>query len=473
MKRFLTLIVSLVIYLSYAELKSGDQRLDKPNIIIINVDDLGWTDVHYLPNQKKRFITPHIEKLASEGMVFSNGYAACPVCSPTRASLVTGRSTAALKLTAHIPGNPASNAKRIPNNAAVLPPESLNHLPLKEVTFAEILRKQGYKTAFIGKWHLAGEGANLKPKLNGSLQPQFHPDKQGFDINIGGCAVGQPRSYFDPYFNATLPNRKKGEYLTDRLAQEAVAFIQKHRDQAFLLYLNPYTVHTPIKAPKERIQIMEKKGYKKKEAVYAAMIYSLDLMIGKITEQLDKSKLANSTLIIFTSDNGGLFSNAPLRDSKGTLYEGGIRVPYIVRWPGVVKAGTVNDTPIISYDLFPTVLSAASCLDQCPVNVEGEDLTPILKGTGALQRKYPLIWHYPHYHHGGMDSLDMGSAIRVGKWKYIYIFKTGKELLFDLEKDLAEKNNLASTHPAKSKELREILMKRLKQLDAKMPSQKK
>lgn len=460
-KRYLYKILGLV------GLCSSYVAAASPNMVVINVDDLGWADVNYLPDQKPRYLTPNISALAKQGMVFSNGYAACPVCSPTRASLVTGKSTAALKLTTHIAGNPLFVKKKTPKGAKLLPAESHKFLPLEEVTFAEVLQKNGYATGFIGKWHLAGEGSKLKPELAGNIAPEYHPDKQGFDVNIAGCAYGSPKgSYFDPYNMVTLKDRKKGEYLTDRLAEEAVQYITKNKNKKFLLYLNPYTVHTPISAPKDRTALVKQKLGIKKNATYAAMIYSLDLMIGKITDHLESLGLAENTLLVFTSDNGGIFGNKPLRDNKGTLYEGGIRVPYIVCWPGVVKPGTVSDEPIISYDLFPTLLAAAGCSDQIPEGVEGLDLSPILKGKGGIDRKEPLIWHYPHYHHGG---LDMGTAIRDGDWKYIYSFKTGKSYLFNLVEDTGEKKNLVMSKPEKAEAMKAKLLDRLKELDANMP----
>lgn len=454
----------------------GRAPAEAPNIIVINVDDLGWADVNYMPDQKPRFYTPNLSQLASQGMVFTNSYAACPVCSPSRASLLTGKSTAALKLTAHIAGNPPNVVRKTPKDARYLPAKSLPHLPLGEITFAEVLKTQGYRTAFIGKWHLAGEGSAIKQSMKGAVAPEYHPDKQGFDINIGGCAYGQPGgSYFDPHNNATIKDRKKGEYLTDRLTDEALAFIHNNKDKKFLLYLNPYSVHTPIQAPKDRVELMKNKLPKNKNSRYAAMVYSMDMMVGQVLELLDELKLAESTLVIFTSDNGGHFANPPLRDKKGTLYEGGIRVPHIVRWPGVVEAGSLSATPVISYDLLPTLLAVAGCLDQLPKGIEGQDLSPLLRGEkeGAFQRKSPLIWHYPHYHHGGIETLDMGSAIRDGDWKYIHSYKTGENYLFNLKKDPSENQNLTDKYPEKSKALHQQLFKQLRGLNANMPIERK
>ena len=440
----------------------------KPNIVVINVDDLGWNDVNYLPNHKSPYYSPNIEKLSKQGMVFTNAYAACPVCSPTRASILTGKSPAALKITAHIPGKLNTGAKRVPKGAKVTAPDFHHQLPLEEVTFAELLKPQGYRTAFIGKYHLAGADVMNQKTAKGVIASEFHPDKQGFDINIGGCAYGQPKSYFDPYSNGTIKDRKKGEYLTDRLADEAVNFITENAQNKFLLYLNFYSVHTPIKAPKDRINFVKKKGISAKKATYAAMVYSVDLAIGKLVKTLKEKNLSENTLIIFTSDNGGLFDNKPLNNHKGSLYEGGIRVPFFAVWPGQIKEGTASDEPVISYDILPTLAGAAE-VAAIPEKVEGENLLPIFTKSGQFKRKDPLFWYYPHYHHGGMESLDMGAAIRYGDWKYIKLYKNGKAFLFNLKDDLGEKNNLLEANPEKAAYLNQKLMEQIKQADANMP----
>jgi arylsulfatase A len=330
---------------------------DKPNILFVVVDDLGWNDVDHLPDQPSRYKTPQIRALAESGMIFDQAYAACPVCSPTRASLLTGKSPAALKLTAHIPGNPASNAKRIPKNSTMLPPAYNFQLNMGEQTFAELLKADGYTTAFIGKWHLSGAGSVTKRAAKGIVDPKFQPEAQGFDLNIGGCAYGQPPSYFDPYRNATIADRKPGEYLTDRLTDEAISFMIETRAAPFLAYLNYYNVHTPLKAKKADIALMAKAGFKGKFATYAAMTKSVDDNIGRLITALDDAGLRQNTLVIFTSDNGGLQGNAPLRGLKGEMWEGGVRVPQIVSWPGKIKAGTRCHEPVISYDFLPTLVA--------------------------------------------------------------------------------------------------------------------
>ncbi len=444
---------------------------ETPNIVVINVDDLGWNDINYMPELKSPYYTPNIKKLAESGMVFTDAYASCPVCSPTRASILTGKSPAALKLTAHIPGKLNSNAKRVPKEAKLTEADFYHQLPLEEITFAELLKPAGYKTAYIGKYHLAGADIVNQKNANGVIAPEFHPDKQGFDINIGGCAYGQPKSYFDPYFNATIKDRRKGEYLTDRLAGEAVNYISKNAETKFLLYLNFYSVHTPIKAPKERINQIKKHGKFGKKATYAAMIYSVDLAVGKIVAELKQQNLTENTLIVLTSDNGGLFDNAPLNNHKGTLYEGGVRVPFIASWPGNIESGTTSSEPVISYDIFPTLASVAGIKD-LPSKVEGESLLPIFTGKDSFKRKNPLFWYYPHYHHGGMVSMDMGAAIRMGDWKYIQLYKNGKKFLFNLKEDLAEQKNLFEGNPEKAALLSQKLSERIKSANANMPKQK-
>jgi arylsulfatase A-like enzyme len=440
----------------------------KSNIVIVLVDDLGWTDVEGLPNVKCPYPTPNIGHLAKSSMVFDNAYAACPVCSPTRASLITGKTPAALKITAHIPGKPGMVNKRSPENATLTNAEMLNQLPLEEVTFAELLKKDGYATAFFGKWHLAGIWTQPRSK-QGAVKPEFHPDKQGFDINIGGCGYGMPPSYFSPYKNATIKDGPNKEYLPDRLTNEAIDFIKSKKDDPFLVYLNYYTVHTPFQA-KPQMKAKMKAFRDPKQKTYAAMVASLDENIGRLMTALDELKLAENTLVIFTSDNGGLFPNTPLRGFKGEAWEGGIRVPFMVRWPGKIEAGTVNSAPIITYDLFPTIMAAAGSAQALPGGVEGENLMPLFTGKTTFKRRQPLFWHYPHFHH---DDGPMAGMVRDGEWKLIYRYDTREMHLFNLEKDLSEKNNLASANPEKARELKTKLFTWLKAVDANMPQPKK
>jgi arylsulfatase A len=417
-----------------------------PNILLIMIDDLGWSDLHCQGN--KRLDTPHLDRLATQGMRFTDAYAAAPVCSPTRAAILTGQSPARIGLTNHI-----SNRKFLPANAKVLPAETLMYLPLEHVTIAERLKKAGYRTAMLGKWHLAG-----MPRREGRGLVEFYPEKQGFDINLGGCAHGGPPTFFDPYKIHTLPNRREGEYLPYRLADEAIKLMSKKDDKPFFLALWNYTVHWPMEAPKELIAKYKSRiGYGVKDARYAAMIEAMDKSMGQIFSALDRLKLADNTLVIFTSDNGGfsgVADNRPLRSGKGFLYEGGIRVPMIVRWPGVVKPGTLCKVPVVSTDLPVTIAAAVGLPAETKLPLDGESLLPLLRQSGKLKRD-TLFFHYPNY--AWHRSNRLGSAIRQGPHKLIEYFDDGTVELYNVEEDLSERKNLASSQP----ELAARLTKRL------------
>lgn len=433
---------------------------DRPNIVLIMADDLGWMDLHCQGN--KRVDTPHIDALAKQGMRFTNAYAAAPVCSPTRAAMMTGMAPARLRLTNHI-----SNRDFTPKDATLLPASTLKHLPLEHVTIAERLKKSGYATGFLGKWHLAGQ-----PKAQGKGLTQFYPEHQGFDLNLGGCAHGGPPSYFDPYRIHNLPNRKKGEYLPDRLADEAIRFIREKKDKPFFLTLWNYTVHWPMEAPKKLIEKYQKRlGRNLKDARYGAMIEAMDASIGRILSSLEKMSLTKKTLVIFTSDNGGfsgVADNRPLRSGKGYLYEGGIRVPLIVRWPGVVKSGSLCKEPVISMDFFPTFLEVTGLKENGKSALDGISLMPLLRGKKVSSRA--LYFHYPNY--AWHSNNRLGGAIREGKHKLIVRYGNEPLELYDLEKDLSEKNNLAEKLPERAATMKEKLYQWLKATGATMPVKK-
>jgi arylsulfatase A-like enzyme len=397
--------------------------------------------------------TPNIDRLAGQGLRFTSAYSACTVCSPTRASLLTGKYPARLHITDWIPGHPRPFAK-------LAVPKFLHELPLAEVTLAEALKPAGYASAAIGKWHLGGKG--------------FLPTDQGFDLNAGGEHRGQPPSYFSPYGIGTLPDGPKGEYLTDRLTAEAERFVEANKDRPFFLYLAHYAVHTPLQAGKDVVGKYREKAKAnpdqlQRNAVYAAMIASLDDGVGRLMRKLDDLGLADDTLVVFTSDNGGLLpvtSNLPLRAGKGSAYEGGVRVPMIVRWPGVVKPGTVTDVPAISPDLFPTILEAARVASPADTPVDGVSLMPLLKGTGRPKRD-ALYWHYPHYHPGGASPY---SAVRCGDEKLVEFLEDGRVELYDLKADPGEKEDLAAARPARAAELRKMLADWRTQVGAQMPT---
>ena len=431
----------------------------RTNIILIMIDDLSWMDLHCQGND--RLDTPNIDRLASQGMRFTDAYSAAPVCSPTRAAIMTGQSPARLDLTTHIPDRPQYR----PKDSTLLSAKTLNHLPLEHVTLAERLKEAGYATGFFGKWHLSRASAE-----KGLSEQDLRPEFQGFDLNIGGCSFGGPPSYFDPYRNPTIKNRREGEYLPDRLADEAITFIQAHRDGPFFVALWNYTVHWPMQAPQALIDKYEKRvGPGLKDPRYGAMIEAMDAAVGRVMAAIDELKLADQTLVIFTSDNGGfdgVSDNRPLRASKGHLYEGGIRVPLIVRWPGVVKAKTICRTPVISTDFYPTLLDVSGLPHGTDKKLDGESIMPLLKRTGPLKRR-AIYFHYPNYAWHGSNKL--GGAVREGDYKLIERYDDDSVELYNLVNDLSEKRDLSLEMPKKAADLKRKLDAWLTESGAIMP----
>jgi len=426
----------------------------KPNIVLMVVDDMGWTDLSCYGSSF--YETPNIDKLAASGMKFTDAYSACTVCSPSRASIMTGKSPARLRITDWITGHDKPFAK-------LVPPDWTQFLPLKEKTIAEILKKRGYATASIGKWHLGDD-------------IMYYPENQGFDLNIAGTYQGQPPNYFSPYNIPRLKNGPEGEYLTDRLTVEAEQFITDKRAQPFLLYMPFYGVHTPLQAKKTDIEYFRAKispGATHNNPTYAAMIKSVDESVGRVVALLDKFGLTENTLIIFTSDNGGLIggrnsnnritSNFPLRMGKGSNYEGGTRVPAIFSWKGKIKPGAVSEVPIIGTDLFPTLAFLGQTKKMDLQNIDGVNILPLLTGASVLKRD-AIYWHYPHYHPEGGTPY---SAIRQGDWKLIYFYESGNKELYNLRQDIGEKNNMILKEPA----LASIMYKKLKDWKGKVSAQ--
>ena len=421
----------------------------KPNFVFILIDDLGWADVGY--NGSTFYETPNIDRLAAEGMQFTDAYAACPVCSPTRASILTGKYPARLNLTDWIPGHSLPHAR-------LRVPRFNQQLPLEEVTIAEALAASGYVSASLGKWHLGGE--------------PFYPDQQGFALNFGGTHKGQPPSYFYPHKIPTIPGGKPGEYLTDRLADEALDLIEANRKKPFFLYWSHFAVHTPLQAKAEMIEKYNAKRdpeAAQNNATYAAMIESVDQAVGRVLAKLEELDIADHTVVIFMSDNGGLArvtSNAPLRAGKGSPYEGGVREPMIVRWPGVVEAGSVNHTPVTSTDFFPTILEIAGVKLPPENALDGVSLVPLLQQTGSVNRD-ALFWHYPHYHPGGATPY---SAVRKGDYKLIEFFEDQRLELYNLKNDIGESHDLSGQMPEKIAELHKLLQDWRASVGAQMPS---
>lgn len=421
----------------------------KPNIVLLLIDDLGWKDVGCYGGGY--FETPAIDHLATEGLRFTQAYANCPVCSPTRAALMTGKNQARVGFTGHIT---AIGRHRWPEKGRIIPPQDTMYLPLEEVTLAEMLKPKGYVSASIGKWHLGPEG--------------YWPKNQGFDVNIGGWTHGSPPSYYYPYedptkdWNPSIPTLapgEPGEYLTDRLTDEAVKFIQENKDNPFFLYMTHYAVHTPLEAPGDLAEKYKKKFAGKDvpiDPAYAAMVENMDMNVGRVLDTLKELNLENDTFVILTSDNGGLVtsaSQAPLREGKGTVYEGGLRIPLIIKWPGHIRPGKTTDQISMSTDLFPTIDAVTGKTGPKVADIDGYDLSPLWNGEASIERK-PQVWYYPHYHE---RSKRPGAAIRKGKYKVIETYDPVDLELYDLEADLSETTNLAKQMPEKAEELLKAL----------------
>jgi arylsulfatase A len=453
MRVFLPIVIVILQIAALARVAKGDTQQINPklNIVLFLIDDLGWKDLGCYGSTY--YQTPHIDRLAAEGVRFTDAYAACAVCSPTRAAVLTGKYPARLLLTDWLPSG------RWNPKAKLREGRSIRGLPVEELTLAEALREAGYRTASIGKWHLGSEPFSL-------------PEHHGFDVNVGGNAHGAPGSYFSPYEgNWAIPGTgmqaqwnvftggMPGEYLTDRLTDAAVTFIREHQDEPFFLYFPHYAVHTPLQAKEEMIAEYAAvlQSQRQGEPVYAAMIQSVDESIGRVMATLKELGLQENTLVIFTSDNGGFVGatdHSPLRGSKGAYYEGGIRVPLIIRSPDVAHAGLVVSEPVISTDLYPTCLSAAGEPMRPHQHLDGVDLSPLLTESAELPPR-SLFWHYPHYnsHRWSVPS----SVIRKGHWKLIQSFDPENLELYDLAADIGEARNLAAAYI----ELREALLREL------------
>ncbi len=449
-----------------AALHAGQERKPaSPNIVFILADDLGFMDIG-ANNPKTFYETPNIDSLARRGTRFTQGYAACCVCSPTRGSIMTGKYPPRFGVTDFIPGMRSGKLQSAPN---------ANHLPLEEVTIAEALRDGGYATFFAGKWHLGGG--------------EFSPNAQGYGPGLASGEGGNGQFWY-PKSDLPVPDHKDDPKTTDRIVNEAVKFIDAHKDRPFYAYLPFLAVHTPIGARADLVAKYEKKKASvpadawsqererqvrlvQNNAIYAAMLEQLDTGIGRVLAALEKNGLTEKTIVVFMSDNGGLStseghptSNLPLRAGKGWPYEGGIREPWIVCAPGVTKPGSICDTPVISTDYYPTLLELAGLPLKSEQHLDGVSLVPLLKG-GTLDRGKPLFWHYPHY--GNQGGAPHG-AIRDGDWKLIEWYEDGAFELYNIPQDISEKNNLAAQHPGKVKALHEKLVAWRKEVNAIMPT---
>lgn len=450
-----------------------------PNIIVFFLDDLGWRDLSCYGSTF--YETPRLDALARQGIRFTDAYASCPVCSPSRASLQTGKYPATVGITNWIPGNPWGKLMGVPY---------LKALPKSETTIAQALKQGGYQTWHVGKWHIGPKG--------------HWPEDFGYDVNIAGHDRGAPHTYFSPYNMPNLPDGPEGEYLTDRLTDEAILQIERRRDAPFFLHLAHYAVHAPIEAPRELIDKYKRKAKAmgldridpfvdgednpcidlqrqgarirrriiQSDPAYAAMIENLDTNIGRILDALEAQGIADQTLVIFTSDNGGLATsegsptcNAPLSEGKGWMYEGGVREPLLMRWPGVITAGTTCSIPVTTPDLYPTILEAAGLPPRPQQHVDGCSLIPLVRGQGRFDRD-AIFWHYPHYsNQGGTPAC----SIRQGDWKLIEFFEDGRLELYNLRDDLGEQRNLAAYAPHIAQRLHAVLCDWRRSVEAKIP----
>jgi len=449
---------------------------EETNFVFFLVDDLGWTDLGCFGSSF--YDTPNVDRLAASGQRFTNAYAACPVCSPTRASIMAGKYPARMATTDYFGAAQPEKWKR---NTKHLPASYEDRLAHEEVTLAEALKESGYATFFAGKWHLGPEG--------------HWPESQGFDVNQGGITRGGPyggKRYFSPYGNPRLEDGPEGEHLPARLAKETVKFIEEKKDGPFLAYLSFYSVHTPLIA---REDLKEKYKARKAErglkaewgeegsrklrlvqehAVYGGMVEAMDLAVGEVLDALERLGLAEDTVVIFMSDNGGLStseghptSNLPLRAGKGWIYEGGIREPMVIRWPGVTEPGTVCEEPVTSTDFYPTMLEMAGLPLRPEQHLDGVSLVELLEEGEAPERE-AIYWHYPHY--GNQGSAPAG-AVRAGDWKLIEWYEDGALELYDLSTDIGEAKDLAGEHPRKAKELHELLIAWRVETGARMSSE--
>lgn len=488
MKKWITLLTfltGLVATNTHAQ-QAIEQR--KPNIILFLIDDLGWADLGITGS--KYYETPHLDRLAKEGAFFSSAYAANPVCSPTRASVLTGKYPSRIGLSNH-----SGSRGPMGQGHKLTPPEVVGNMPLEDVTLAEALKAAGYTTAHIGKWHL--QAHHMKGRAH-------YPEANGFDLNIAGHKMGQPGDYYFPYTSKQHPSTnvpdmedgKEGDYLTDALTDKAIKFIEEQGDKPFFLNFWYYTVHTPIIPDKSRLKkytqkakdmgLDQKAGDGIKEhlslsrpvqanASYACMVESMDVNIGRIMATLKKQGMDENTIIVFLSDNGGLStgsgsnmptSNLPLRAGKAWVYEGGIRSPLIIRYPAGVKAGQEVEVPAVSTDIYPTLLDLGGLPLLPDQHVDGVSLKSLIDGSGKVPDREAIYFHYPHYHH--INTMGPAGAVRMGDYKLIEVYESGKLELYNLTEDIGEQNDLAEQKPELVAKLKTMLHDWRKETGSKM-----
>jgi arylsulfatase A-like enzyme len=445
------------------------QETDRPNVVFLLADDLGWSDTAVYGGDLVE--TPNLARLAKTGVRFTNAYSAAPVCSPTRASFLTGKYPARLHMTTWYEA-----AQQPPLNKKLIPPTAVADLPLTETTVAEVLHANGYLTAHVGKWHLGSAG--------------YYPENQGFDINIGGTFWGAPQTHFYPYKGTQnfggearyVPHMewgKPGDFLADRLTDEALNVISRAGKQPFYLNLWFHSVHVPAEAPAALVADYQQKirpSLHHKNATYAAMIRNLDDNVGRVLDHFEKLGIADKTIVVFASDNGGYIGkwntstvtdNYPLRSGKGSLYEGGIRVPLIIRWPETGSHDALCNEPVISNDFFPTILEMTGLLKAA--SYESSDCTslaPLLKNPSSKLTRDTLFFHYPHYY----ETTTPVSSVRKQNWKLLEYLETDQCELYDLASDPSEIHDVASANPQVTKRLRDDLHAWRTSIKAQMPT---
>lgn len=452
-----------------------DEGKTKPNVLFILADDYGYHDMSVMGS--KFYETPNIDRIAREGMIFTEGYATCQVCSPSRASIISGKFPARHGITDWIGARTGEEWRKAGRHNQLLPPEYVHALPQEYITLPEAMKEAGYHTFFAGKWHIGGKGS--------------WPEDHGFDINVGGWDVGSPHGgFYAPWKNPNLESGPDGENLTMRLAEETVNFIRENRDTSFFAYLSFYAVHSPLQTTEEKwakyrdkakaLGIAEK-GFEmghflpirqvQDNPVYAGLVESMDDAVGHVLNALDELGLADNTIVVFTSDNGGVAagdgfatSNLPLRAGKGYQFEGGIKEPYFIKVPGMGN-GMKNNTPVTGTDFYPTLLELAGAELKPEEHTDGVSLVPLLNGETIQNR--PLIWHYPHY---GNQGGEPSSIIRGGDWKLIHYYEDGREELYNLAEDVGESRDLASKHPERVKAMSQDLFTMLDEMGARFPT---
>ncbi|MFD0861422.1 sulfatase [Sungkyunkwania multivorans] len=462
--RYVLPIIAMASFFILSSCKKEEEKPSPPNIIMIVADDLGWYDLACYGND---FIeTPNLDRLAAEGIKFTDAYAAAPLCSPSRASLITGLHPIRVNITEHIHGNQPAG----PNQKLRTPPIN-QQLDTTYQTIAEALKTKNYKTAFIGKWHLGGG--------------KFTPDNRGFDLNIAGAWNGLPTSFFYPFFTPgekpeIQDSSKEGDFLTDVLTDKAVQYIEQQKDSVFFLSLNYYSPHVPIEAKDSLVEKYRNKRGSDDERVmpnihYAAMIESIDINVGRVMKKLKDLGIDENTLVLFTSDNGGLSvrevpafakhtpptDNGMLREGKGYVYEGGIREPLIIRWPALIEGNRIDSTPVIAQDFYNTFMEIAGASER---TTDGTSLLPLFKGDSMYDRG--LLWHLPHY---SPQRGKPSTAYREGDWKLIHFYEDDSFELYNLEEDIAESNDLAQREIQKLEELKAKMESLLITMDAKFP----